>query len=326
MSAINALLKRPNTPLTPLLIVAVLALASANRCGSAGNNITSPSSELNISTSEFTASGSGPCAVSASETVGPVSDSRGPYYHQVVTAKTSDGLSIGEPRQVLSHASVPDGLRHRDGRVLIYYVNGKAGSVWVARLTGSSAIPIGPISLDGTPNPAGVVDPDVTLTETGYIRLAYLSGFGPPGMSGPRAMCLAESVDGVNFQVLGPALTSLAAVETDPSIVHLPNGSWLMATSRGKETALARSPDGLVFSNYDTVSFGGVPELALTNTGLVRLYVCSTSGILAYTSADAGWSWQANGVVIPSGTLGSGIICDPSLVAGTELFLFKTAN
>ena len=303
------------------LVVVLLVLGSVSRCGGPANTPTSPTTAL--TTPAF---GSGLCAVLSGEVINGASNPRGPYYHQVATAATSDGLSISGPRQVLRHASVPDGVRVIDGRVLIYYVNGQTSSVWVARLTASGATPLGPISLDGVPNPEGVVDPDATLTETGAIRLAYLSGFGSPGQSRPRAICLAESFDGVNFQVLGPALSSLASVETDPSLIRLPSGSWLMATSRGQETALARSAGGIVFSPYDTVAFGGIPELTVTADGRLRLYVCSSGGIVAYTSDDEGVSWQADGVVVPSGTLGSGLICDPSLVVGAGLLLFKTAS
>ena len=47
--------------------------------------------------------------------------------------------------------------------------------------------------------------------------------------------------------------------------------------------------------------------------------------INSYVSSDSARTWQREGVV-PSGTLGHDIICDPSRVTGTNLFVFKTAN
>lgn len=267
-----------------------------------------------------------PCAAKPGGSGGPITDPSGPYYHQVVVARSTDGVHISDPQQVLDHASVPDGVRLADGSVLIYYVNGAAGGVWVARFDGSTASPIGPISLNGISSPAGVVDPDATLLPNGRVRLAYLSGFGPPGSNAARAMCIADSPDGVQFTVVSVAL-SLAPTDTstDPSIARLDDGSWLMAISRGRQTLLTRSGDGLVFTPGETLTYGGVPELAGLGSGRVRLYVCA-EGIESYLSDTRGASWTREGVVVPSGTLGKPIVCDPSWVPGANLFIFKTAG
>jgi hypothetical protein len=265
------------------------------------------------------------CAVQSSGEPRPVTDSNGPYYHQVAVATTRDGATISDPVEVLQHASVPDGVRLPDGTVGIYYVNGEDGSIWLARLSGGSARPVAPITLDGVSRPAGIVDPDATLVG-GRVRLVYLSGFGAPGALTRRTMCVAESADGLRFDVRGPAITFLTSQsETDPSVVELGDGSWLMAISRGQRTLLARSGDGLAFTAGEELSYGGVPELALAADGRVRLYVCAR-GIESYLSADGGRSWHREGVVVPPGTLGRNLVCDPSRVAGTDLFVFKVAN
>jgi hypothetical protein len=254
-----------------------------------------------------------------------VTDPNGPFYHQVAIAPTDDGVRLGPARQVLDHASVPDGVRTAAGETLVYYVNGLDGGVHVARIDGESATPLGPIALDGVTGPAGVVDPDATRLPDGRIRLAYLSGFGPPGTASPRAICLADSTDGLSFTRVGPALRLPENdVVTDPSLLRL-DGSWLMALSRGQQTILARSADGLAFSTYDTVSYGGVPELAAASAGRVRLYVCAR-GIESYLSADSGRSWSRETTVVPPGTLGRALVCDPSFVDAGSLFVFKTAN
>jgi hypothetical protein len=256
-----------------------------------------------------------------------VTDPNGPFFHQVVLARTDDdGATIRDAAEVLDHASVPDGVRLAGGTTLVYYVNGADGGIWVARLSGTSATPLGAISINGVARPQGAVDPDATAMPGGGVRLAYLNGLAAPGSSQPRAICLADSSDGVNFILTATALPlGSGTMETDPSITQLRDGSWLMALSRGQQSILARSADGLTFSTYDTVSYGGVPEVAALTDGRVRLYVCAR-GIESYISSNAGTSWQREGVVVPPDTLGRRIVCDPSRITGTDLFVFKTGG
>jgi len=265
------------------------------------------------------------CEVSEGGPAQPVNDPAGPYYHTVVAAWTTDGRALTGTQPVLEHASVPDGVRLADGTVLVYYVNGAQGYVWIARLEGAAAVPLGPLRLNGTDRARGVVDPDAWRMPDGAIRLAYLSGFGSPGTSAPRAICIAESRDGLRFTVVATAL-SIAPGEqlTDPSVVQLADGTWRMAISLGQQTVLARSTDGLRFSRTGTLSYGGVPELAIAPDGALRLYVCS-AGIVSWRSSDGGASWTQEGVVVPPGPAGQRIVCDPSLVAGAGRFLYKTA-
>ncbi len=158
------------------------------------------------------------------------------------------------------------------------------------------------------------------LKKGARIRLAYLANFTSPN---ERAICLAESDDGLSFRSLGLAVDLRAAgTITDPSVVQLPNGSWLMALSAGQTTRLARSTDGLSFTLGETLTYGGVPELALTGDGGVRLYVCA-GAIVAYRSQDA-VTWQREQPVVTRGPNGSMLVCDPSRVAGTDVFVFKT--
>jgi hypothetical protein len=239
-------------------------------------------------------------------------------FHQVVVARTTDGLTLAEPRIVQPAASVPDGVRASDGRTLVYYVNGAQHGVWVGTATASSLSPLGPISLDGVRDPLGIVDPDAYRVGD-RIRLGYLAGFD----SSERAICLAESDDGMAFRSVGLALDLRGrATITDPSVIRLRDGSWLMALSEGQATWLARSVDGVSFTMGERLTYGGVPELAALDDGTVRLYVCA-GGIVAYRSTDT-TSWQREQVVVMRGPNGSGLVCDPSRIAGTDLFVFKT--
>lgn len=263
------------------------------------------------------------CTPTMSSNGQPITDPNGPYGHQTVIAQTTDGLTLTNAHQVLDHASVPDGVRRADGSVLVYYVNGAAGATWVARIVGDSAQPIGPITVDGVAAPVGIVDPDVQTVAGGVIRMFYLNGFGAPAGT-PRAMCSADSPDGVRFTTRGPAFVwTTGEGFTDPSVVPLPDGTWLMAISLGQQTVIARSSNGLTFAREATLSIGGVPELAIAPDGAVRLYVCAGS-IVAHRSADGGRAWTRERTVIGPGFNGHPIVCDPSLVAGAGMFVFKT--
>lgn len=257
---------------------------------------------------------------------GPVLDPNGPYYHQVVLARTVDGVTLTDARQILEHASVPDGVRLGDGSLRAYYVNGAEGCVWVARVEGETVTPIGPISLDGIVSPQGVVDPDALLLSDGRIRLFYLGGFGPPNSSQTRGICIADSSDGQRFSIVGRAIRFQdQELVTDPSVTPLRDGSWFMAVSRGQQTVTARSADGLAFTAESTLSVGGVPEVSALPDGRLRLYVCA-GGIESYASGDSGRTWQREATVVRPGTGGAKIVCDPSAVAGSDAFLYKTAQ
>lgn len=261
------------------------------------------------------------CEIRGSTSGAPVTDL---LSHNVAVGAAADGVTVTGAAEVLAGGSVPDGVRLPDGSTGVYYVNAQTDGVWLGVLSGSTLTPVSAITIDGVLRPLGVVDPDATAIGGG-IRLAYLNGFGPPGSGAERAICLAESTDGLVFRTLATAWRLGAnAAETDPSIVQLQSGTWLMALSRGTSTLMGRSSDGLSFTQYDALTFGGVPELALTADGRVRLYVCGAGGIQSYVSADAGSTWMFESTVMTAAKIGRRIVCDPSYVAGAGLFLFKT--
>lgn len=250
----------------------------------------------------------------------------GPYGHQVALAATEDGITLDDAHQILDHASVPDGVALADGTILVYYVNGETGGVHVARVEDGGPEELGPISIDGAVAPMGVVDPDALLLPDGTVRLYYLGGFGPPTPNVEQHwyICAAESDDGVNFRLLGRLLDFTDEATTDPSVARLSDGSWLMAISQGQRTVLARADDGLNFVQYDTVDFGGVPEVAGLPDGRARLYVCK-QGISSYISSDGGATWNPESSnVAPN--LGKAIVCDPSWVPSADVFFYKTGG
>jgi hypothetical protein len=258
-------------------------------------------------------------------------DSQGPYYHQIYRAFSSDGLTfVPENALLLDHASVPDATLRPNGEVWVYFVNGVPGKhgIWVAKSSTSGAWDIVDcVRLDGSFN-ANAVDPDIVLLSDGRYRLFYYEGHfvgSRPPSEGPHPIFSAISEDGLNFKIE----RQLIAVETvtDPSVVQLANGRWLMALSQGTRTLLADSDDGYDFELTGVVvELGGVPELAILADGNVRLYV-TAGGIKSVVSGDEGQTW----VVEPGTRLSSPqgeILADPSLITtsdGTWVLFYKMA-
>jgi len=223
---------------------------------------------------------------------------------------------------VIDHASVPDAVRLIDGTLRLYYVNGENGTIGIARVDGDAVSVIGPLSMNGVRGPGAMADPDAVLMPDGRVRLYYLNNFASTG-GAARAMCYADSNDGENFTLGGLAMqfTNPETV-TDPSVVRLSNGVWLMAASRGNSSLLARSADGATFSSETAIGLGGVPELAAVDSARVRIYVCG-AGITAHVSMDEGRTWTREATVVAPGTFGARTLCDPSFVAGAGRFVYK---
>lgn len=291
-------------------------------CGGSSNSPTSPDTTATTVTPAPTPAASTVtgCVVTASTPGTPVGGTNGPYFHNIAVGNSTNGLTVTNANDALAHASVPDAVVLPDGSVGVYYVNGETDGIWLGRISGTSVTPVSAISIDGFTRPQGAVDPDAQLIN-GKIRLTYLFGFASKEN---HRICMAESTDGIKFTTLSLAMTFTAQQETDPSVIQLPSGSWLMAVSRGTSTILARSTTGTSFTEYTVVNYGGVPELALTSDNRVRLYVCATTGIDAWVSADSGSSWTREGTLTGTSTPGRGGSCDPSALPSRNLFVFKT--
>ena len=293
--------------LTVVLAAAVACGLLAGACGGGGSNPVAPSSSRGAPAA---------CQSSATSTSGPVTQL---FSHTIVIGSTTDGLNVTGLTEVLPRASVPDGVVLPDGSVGIYYVDATTHAVWLSRLTGTTLVPVSAITIDGVPAPEGVVDPDATNLGN-RVRLAYLAGFADPWAV--RAMCLADSDDGINFQSVSVAWElGVGATQTDPSLVRLPSGTWLMAIGDGHTTRIGQSSDGLSFSQISTMTAGGVPELSLTPEGRPRLHVCQLDGIGSHVSADGGFTWTEEGLVVSPNRFPGRIICDPSYVPAAELFI-----
>jgi hypothetical protein len=124
----------------------------------------------------------------------------------------------------------------------------------------------------------------------------------------------AVSKDGINFTVEGVAFEF--PLITDPTVVQLPDGMWMMAAAYNGRIAVARSDDGLTFTSLEPVEDDGIPELSLDAEGNVLLW-----GREQWRTSDGGMTWARTG----SMSLGP----DPSIVQlddGRIAFFYKDFN
>ncbi|HFC08967.1 MAG TPA: hypothetical protein ENJ54_03775 [Chloroflexi bacterium] len=243
------------------------------------------------------------------------------YNHQVYLTTTSDGRTFPEEgKLILEHASVPDLVLGPDGHLWVYFVNGEPGhhGIFAARQTDNGTWEtVGCVTLDGQFN-GNAVDPNVVRLPDGRFRLVYFQGNFvsqtlQPG--DPNPIFSAVSDDGLHFTVEGQLIAIQHA--TDPTLVQLPDGTWLLAVTVGDQTVFARSDDGSHFTEFgEPVRDKGIPELAVFPDGSVGLYLAHM-----YRSTDGGRTWQRlDDVQVP----GSG--SDPSLTAlpeGGYAFAYK---
>ncbi|NOY98868.1 MAG: hypothetical protein GXP40_06665 [Chloroflexi bacterium] len=255
---------------------------------------------------------------------------QGPRTHQVMYATSPDGLTWQVSDEVIrDQASVPEVARLADGTLMIYFVDATPDDVRAVRRNQDGGWETVPFSLNNRPS-SHAYDPDVVLLPDGSLRLFY---FGPPEIKGnmltePHTIYSATSQDGLTFESdPGERITVVGA--TDPSVVILPDGTWLMALSRGAETLLASSSDGDTFTETGVVvTLGGVPELSVLPDGSLRLYVSSQGGIRSLISGDNGQTWaEETGIRVPAEE--GNLAADPSVVQlgdGTWFMTWKRVN
>ncbi len=201
--------------------------------------------------------------------------------------------------------------------IAFYYVSGTEHGIWLATQNGSGKWSRGQkVKLDNTFD-ANSVDPDIIKTEDGKYRLYYFKGWftSTPPHGEPSKIYCAISDDGVNFTTENLAFQS-SDVITDPSVVRLPNGSYLMALSKvtpqSNNIIFASSTDGISFQQLPSViTNGGIPELSVLDNGNVRVYFPRSGGIGSYISTDKGQTWMEEQGLRLSADL---FVGDPSVI------------
>lgn len=164
------------------------------------------------------------------------------------------------------------------------------------------------------------------------IRLYYYGpsavGVDPATLTGPHCIYSATSSDGINFTEDPGVRFSYDTKSnfgiTDPDVVRLNDGSWLMFTSLGESLLKAVSPTSSgTFTRDTTFSWnrGGVPG-SHNFDGVIRTFVCYQGSIhMAIYDQKSGTLTDA-GVALASPPSG-GIIADPSVIkVGNEYLMF----
>lgn len=243
------------------------------------------------------------------------------YYHQVHYSLSNDGYTFtGDEGLIIDHASVPEGVIGPNGRLRIYYINGEPGKhglfVYEQSEDGQWAL-LDCVKIDGEFN-GDAVDPDIVQLPDGTYRLFFFKGnfvtSPSPDQDATHPIYCASSEDGIDFTTEQLAI----AVEgvTDPTVTRLSDGSWLMAMAQEDKTLLAASTDGINFELTGVeVTVQGIPELATTEDGRVRLYLSDS-----LISSDGGLTWEVEPERFVPGP-------DPSLVSmpdGTYMMFYKT--
>ena len=271
----------------------------------------------------------------------PFNDERGPFYHKVYMATSDDGLSFTrEPEVVLNKASVPDVVRMKDGRLIIYAVDGSGRSFTNLMLAISedngASWKTGSLHISSSGGQqAGAADPQAVLTDNGKIRLFYLvfpekkpplDENGQPKPTGEKTKIKsAISKDGINFKEEEGARYESTDFITDPDVVKI-GRKWFMYISKGRELLAASSDDGDTFEYEKSIrTIGSVSKTVSIGGGKYRQFYCGDGGINSAVSRD-GLNWtDEEGPRLQ--TEQEEIICDPTPVKVDDkwIMFFKSA-
>lgn len=264
----------------------------------------------------------------------PIGDKNGPYYHDVNTATSTDGLRYSNgATQILNHASVPDAIKLPSGQLVIYAVDGAArsssGILMAVSDDNGKTWKAGSMRFDAS-RKGGVADPQITMTDDGKLRLYYVVFPGgpdtPPGQpnTGVNKVHSALSSDGINFTEEEGVRFEYSQI-TDADVIKI-GQTWFLYAAQGPKQIYATSVDGNNFS-YKGVARerGSVSKTVSIDGGKYRQIYCVSENISSSTTSD-GINWIDEGVNLaaPAGKT----VCDPSPVQlddGTWLLTYKVA-
>ncbi|HUY85300.1 MAG TPA: exo-alpha-sialidase [Candidatus Dormibacteraeota bacterium] len=267
----------------------------------------------------------------------PIGDRRGPFYHDVYTATSTDGIHFTSTNnKIAEHASVPDAIKLSSGQLVFYAVDGaqrsSSGALMGVSDDGGKTWKLGSLQLSGG-GQGGMADPQVVMADNGQLRIYYTTFPGgppapgqPPGGSGPNIIDSAVSSDGIHF-TKEPGDRIARDQITDPDIVKIGN-TWFMYLAQGPEQIYATSPAGNGSFTYQGVirSGGSVSKTLAVGSGQYRQFYCNQNEIQSQTSTD-GINWSGTATSLTNS--GSGMICDPSPVQlgpSSWLMVYKLAN
>lgn len=267
----------------------------------------------------------------------PIGDKMGPFYHDIYLTTGQDGLTFnGKGKKLIEHASVPDIIRLKDGRLAIYAVDAakrsKSGLLVGISKNGGETWQFGSVRFNATQNkPVTGADPEVVLTEDGKIRLYLLVHGGGPAQNGMPASGVknkvqsALSTDGINFTPEDGVRVEYAEI-TDPDVIRI-GDIWYAYISQGPKNIAFTSADGLTFNEAKTIrGSGSVSNTVDIGDNQFRQYYCGGSAIKSAVTTD-GLNFtddSGNRLEPDSGEY----ICDPAPVKvdSTWLMVYKVGH
>lgn len=242
-------------------------------------------------------------------------DPGGPYYHQIYSAGSTDGLNWTKNGQLLfEHASVP-GAIIKDGIIYLYFVDQSAGdevqlSVAISKDLGKTFEKHKVLNSEMAS--CDMVDPHPEVVYN-KIRLYYFGGFmgagDPAKQDQAHKFYSAVSDDGINFK--NQQLAYEDSQITDPDVFQT-DKDWRMLVSKGRGLDLLISTDsGITFKKEEGFSWdkGGVCDTFNFND-TYRTFYCGM-GIESALGAEQGKLTQEQGRRIEEQ---GKITCDPSVI------------
>lgn len=266
-----------------------------------------------------------------------------PQFDEVHVSTASSFASLTDTTQaVLENASVPDGVQltqdssaGKKGDILIYFPNfqdpsaGGHEQIGMVRSSdgGATWSDRQDIAIDKKPTAGGMVDPSVIELPDGRLRIYFFGSEivdgDPASASSAHNFYSAVSTDGINFTLEDGVRFSANGI-TDPEVIYF-NGQYIMYISRGPLTLIATSTDGLTFTDTGLSWQGGGVPGAVVEGGVVRLFGCSSQGMVSATSSD-GKTFGSASSVFSTITQDPVIECDPSpmsLLNGQFMLIYK---
>jgi hypothetical protein len=176
-----------------------------------------------------------------------------PYWKQLRTATSSDGIHWDRvPGTLARHASSPQLVRV-DGQLRVYFADNGLSIAWIPFEGGDTAA----VEVEGQ-EPGILVDPCLLALDDGALRLFYVyyPGLADPGLlADVQVRSATATSDGAfaadpGVRVRGPWV--------DPDVVALPGGGARMYLTRDtRQVQSARSRDGLDFAIEPGLRFEG---------------------------------------------------------------------
>lgn len=258
------------------------------------------------------------------EGVGPGEEnlpSGGPYYHQIYSATSSDGISwVVDNTLLFDHASVP-GAVYFNNKVYVYYVNAadpyhEKLSVGISEDRGAT-FTVHDVQISGSNSPYPV-DPN-PIIQGNQIRLTYLGNFMQDEIN---KIVTAISSDGINFTEDGVIFTGDVY---DPDLFHDEvGGQWVLFLNPGSglTKATASSSTASFTENTDFIWPAGSISSTHKIGGKYYTYYTGMSGISVAEYSNGSLSNAANRILdFP------GLTADPTVAVfgpNDYMMFFKT--